>query len=1476
MTTRKHRVFHSIVVLFIFAAAAAAGRGAQLSLNPVIGLQDQDLTIVLTGQSTHWVNGKTVATFGPGVSAGTVTVDSATQAAVPIQIAGGAALGPRTITITTGTETVTASFKIEEAIPSVQLINPNYGVPGRPVTVNITGVATDFKNGTAVSLGPNVAIYSITVNGPTSLTVTGQVAAGAPLAAADVTVQSGTQMLRVPLGFTITANTGSGPTGNLVGNLANVPLNAHLVIQYNTPVKRSTVNTTNITMNYSNVIGQPVPLTVTLDASGRQVTLLPKVVLEAGSSLYVTANGITDAFGNAAVLGFAGFTTGYTVDETTPVLNVTSPAGGETGVPNNSSIAAQFSKSMDPASVISALVVSGPGGVIPGTITPDSLIQTFRMQPATLLLPNTTYTVSFSSPVMDVSGNILTNPGSWTFTTDGGPDYTFFYPVAVDPPVTSSPPVNVVLRVQYPVAVDATTIMTFGTPSAVTTQLSADRRIIAFFPTTPLAPGTPYSFSVSACSETSSCSTAFLYFTTGSTTDFVPPAVTSISPGNGSSGLPVNAQVAVTMSEELDPTSVSAAAIQLTPLAAGTVSLDPSFQVLAFTPSSLLMPATNYTVTVSGLRDIAGNTMAPFSSSFRTSKSPVPVTTSPNLVSVIPGNGGTGVPVMSKIVMNFDAPIDPEYLTSNYFSVSVSGPTFFGNIAGTLVLTKPNQLTFTPAAPYPATSFVTASGRVFGLTGLGAYVFVSFTTADTPNLNGPTVTSISPPNGATGVGPGTMVIINFSESVNPQTTFGPNVAVFAGESSLYVPITFSPDNRTMTIPLSYLPPSTVITVVLTAGVQDFSGNPLTPFQSSFTTAPAGTNPQIYSQIPANGATGVAVNSPISLFTSAPMNGSTLNSAIFVTQNGIVVPAAISLPDPQSILIEPQTPFTPGALVSITVTSAATSATGLPVFQYNGGFRVEPNLKNSVASVVNFSPGNNTAPLNAVVDLEFDKALNPATVNSASIQLLQYGYIPVPANISMLNGNTTIRLMPTAILAPSTDYSVLSPGGIVDSDGIPVAPINNLNFFTGNSPAGSPPVVVEIVPPGGYKGIATNAKLYVSFSSAVDPVTISGSTIRLTDPSGTIKPSSIFIDQTGANVTIVPNVVLSAGTRMKVTVNGVQDLAGQSVLPQSATFVTGNGPDTVTPSVVGTSIPNFATGVPVNSVFNILFNEPVSPDSINPASFMKDQFGQPVPGALTFVNGNMQVRFSPSAVLAPNSTYSLSILNFMDLSGNSGGGLSLSFTTSASADTTPPQILASNPPLGASQVPTNVQLQVLFDEPVSLVNTSRITLTAGSTTVPVTVPLNQNLGSAIVSIVPAGLLSQNTSYTLTVSLPDVAGNWMKPVAIPFTTAASPDLSYPLIVSQNPAPFSVNVPVTVDPSITLDVPFSPVSVGGLTLVQNYCGSPSVPASVALSPDFQTLTLTPSAPLAPNTVYWLCGDASDIVGNLVYTYYSFTTAP
>jgi hypothetical protein len=85
-----------------------AQTGVLVSVNPPTGqLGQQNLSVSLTGQFTNWLQGTTTASFGAGITVSSLTVNSPTSATAVLTIDPAATAGPRTVTLTTGSEVET-------------------------------------------------------------------------------------------------------------------------------------------------------------------------------------------------------------------------------------------------------------------------------------------------------------------------------------------------------------------------------------------------------------------------------------------------------------------------------------------------------------------------------------------------------------------------------------------------------------------------------------------------------------------------------------------------------------------------------------------------------------------------------------------------------------------------------------------------------------------------------------------------------------------------------------------------------------------------------------------------------------------------------------------------------------------------------------------------------------------------------------------------------------------------------------------------------------------------------------------------------------------------------------------------------------------------------------------------------------------------------------------------------------------------
>ena len=138
-----------------------AGTPALVSVTPDAGQQgQQNLSVALTGQFTNWVQGMTTASFGAGITVASLTVNSPTSHRRARHQCG-SRYGPRTVTLTTGSEvdTLSNAFTVAAGTPVLVSANPNVGQQDEQnLSVVLTGQFTNWVQGTTASFGAGITV----------------------------------------------------------------------------------------------------------------------------------------------------------------------------------------------------------------------------------------------------------------------------------------------------------------------------------------------------------------------------------------------------------------------------------------------------------------------------------------------------------------------------------------------------------------------------------------------------------------------------------------------------------------------------------------------------------------------------------------------------------------------------------------------------------------------------------------------------------------------------------------------------------------------------------------------------------------------------------------------------------------------------------------------------------------------------------------------------------------------------------------------------------------------------------------------------------------------------------------------------------------------------------------------------------------------------------------------------------------------
>ena len=1529
-----------------------AGVPQVLSVTPNTISVGATQTVTVTGSFTNFQSGVSQVNFsGNGISTGTVTVNSPTSLQVPVIVTAGATPGTRTVTVTTNTEvaTLAGALTITSGLPSITVIDPNVGVPNSTVTVTLTGTSTSFTaNNTQASFGAGISVGGaaegafgpVTVTSPTSATATLTIDPAAVLASRNVIVQTtlsqnNVQMLTVNAGFTVQTVTTTPPSLVSVSpaaNAQNVPLNARITMVFSEPLLRSTVNSNNIYLAsgsfgcyYAYYDGTTtIPTAQTLDASGRIVTLVPSSLLAVGETYSVCMNSyilgggttFTDPSGNAFPGTYQQFTTGFASNNNGPAFVAANIQNGDATVPTNANIALSFSEPIDPSTAAAAIQITSAGSPVNGTMgySPDYSQVTFM--PTGGFTPSTSYTVNYTSGLNDSEGNSLANPGSFSFTTAAGPDYSYAQTLSWNPAGTEATGENPTFTVvfnqpmsplllqeknyygsyysgYYYVTNSDTGLQVPGTIVA----LSPDGTTFTLTIPSPLEPSTQYCWNIEAANRVGNWSYGSDCFVTGTSVDTVAPTVSEVSPASGTINVAPNPDIQVVMSEPIDQTSIGNAIVPQAGSVAvpGTTSLAGDHVTLTFTPANgmLLAPSTTYSVNVAGAKDVDGNVMAPYSWSFTTSNSSVGDNTQGTINSISPANGAANVAVNTPVVVTFSKPVDPLSVNSQSFYVV---DTTVGASWGGAITVSSDQMsaTFTPNFPYAGShqicAYVESGASIVDLSGnpfIPLPTNPCFTTAVTTDNVPPTVVSIMPPNAGTGIGPNSPVTVTFSKPMNPAT-LAQNMALFIGSTVYTSGESVSSDSTMATFYSGSLSYGTTFTVVVSPNVTDASGNPLgSEFTSTFTTIPSDNtiHPSVTAFRPGQGASNVDPNTPLIFFINSPINPATVNGALNVAVNGSVITGSISVDATNQIVtFNPSAPLAGGSNVQVWFSSTATDSFGNPLYNYYTNFTVAPDLTTTAPSVVNSYPNccNNPAPLNAVVDVQFNKPINYSTVNSNNFYLSDCSgdcgwYTPVPINaaISQISPNV-IRLTPASPLTAGDSYEVILGTGILDANGLAYAGNTGWDFTASTITDQLQPSVTGFAPGQSATAIGDNGIIRVTFNKNIDPLTITPQDLTLTSGGNTI-PYTYSYDNV-SRVTITPETALPDSSQVTVSVtNGVTDGVGNAMAPASATFQTAAGPNFSNPHVVSSTITSGDTNVPLTSVFTLTFDRPMDTRTfvINNTILLEDEYlGQYVPITASFTPDGTQMTVAPVSPLAIGRSYYLYTCSALDLTGNAENCFYSYFTTSVVTLSGGPQILQTVPRNNATGLPINFTPEVQFDRPISEPSAANVILVGNGVPVPLT-PAFAN-GDTVVRFQPATVLQPSTTYVLTVNgITDPAGNAGATVTVTFTTGTSINVSYPQVVSANPLNGSTT---GTHPAIQLNFneAIDPIRSSGWYFYNQSANTSVAGAALNFAADLMSATITYPGALDVNTNYYFgMGSLYDLNGNSGYgCCWSFTT--
>ena len=481
---------------------------------------------------------------------------------------------------------------------------------------------------------------------------------------------------------------------------------------------------------------------------------------------------------------------------------------------------------------------------------------------------------------------------------------------------------------------------------------------------------------------------------------------------------------------------------------------------------------------------------------------------------------------------------------------------------------------------------------------------------------------------------------------------------------------------------------------------------------------------------------------------------------------------------------------------------------------------------------------------------------------------------------------------------------------------------------------TPPTATSTSPPQGAVAVAASANATVTFSEAMDPATLTTTTMTLVPQgSSTPVPAVVTYDSASRTATLDPTALMTAGTVYTATVkggsSGAKDLAGNPLTSDRVwTFTTaaagtssylsdrtftsminGFGPverdrsnggsgagDGGTLTLNGAT---YAKGLGAHASSDVRFALNGTSSALTTVVGVDDEVGAAgsvvfqvwTDGALRYDSGVM------TGVSARKSVYvTMSGVTELALIITDGGdGISSDHGDWADAqvtcggDTTPPTVTAVSPLAGSTGVALLANVTATFSEAMNAptLTTTTMTLVPQGSSTPVTATVTYDGPSKTATLTPTAPLAAGKLHTATVKggiagAKDLAGNPLTADFVwTFTTVT--DTTPPTITQMNPVDGSTGLPTDVNTTATFSEAMNAATLttATVTLVPQGSSTP-VPAAVTYDATSRTVTLDPTAALVAGTLYTAtvkggAGGVTDLAGNPLASnrVWTFTTA-
>jgi len=742
------------------------------------------------------------------------------------------------------------------------------------------------------------------------------------------------------------------------------------------------------------------------------------------------------------------------------------------------------------------------------------------------------------------------------------------------------------------------------------------------------------------------------------------PAVVSISPAYGASGLSGIVPVTVVFSEPVDQATINQNTFRLMNGPASVAgSFDISSSTVTFTPDGALVNNSTYTVQLTaGIKDLSGKSMeADYNTSFTTRDD-----IDPFVSSISPAYGDADKPVDTAISVVFSEPVDASTVNENNFTLMNGTAVISGTVTYDALL---HTALFTPAAALDnsVTYTVVLNTGIRDLAGNSlVYCTSTFTTVAPADVIAPAVSSIYPAYGGINPPVDTAISVEFSEPLDEATINDGTFTLMNGTAVISGTVTYDALLRTAAFtPASVLDSNTAYTVILTDGIRDLAGNSLVYYTSTFTTTASAdvTDPAVSTIYPVNGVSDIPVSTTISVLFSEPVDSATINTDTFRLMNGTTAIGGTVTYNSSSLTAV----FTPSGKLAYSTTYTVELASGIKdlsgnsLADYISTFTTEAVSDVVPPSVISVDPANGVVnpPVTSTITVKFSEPVDASTVNENNFMLMN-GTVIIPGIVKYDSLLRTASFNPGGTLGDNTIYTVKLTTGIKDLSGNSLASGYN-SVFTVLS-TGTSPFIKAVNTGNGGAIFPVDGYITVEFSEPVDPDSINAGTFIVLDENGAVAGTVCYDSSTNTAIFMPDNQLNYYTTYTVRLTTGITTETGVS-LADDITWIFTTNPDGIVPAITYVNPGDKAVQSPVSGTISVKFNKIMNSDTINKNSFRVSSVYSSINGSVRYNPLSSTAYFTPDAMLDYNTAYTVEVTADMeDIQGISIEDTKWTFTT----------------------------------------------------------------------------------------------------------------------------------------------------------------------------------------------------------------------